>query len=106
MKINSQHPSSLNLDPSDGEIDRLLDEEDFNVEHMNINYDSRNSDGKPLQRPTHTGEEVKRGNGKGDLEALQRTLVERKILLCNLQIDIARRQLEAFDKPPSSSANS
>lgn len=66
---------------------------------MEKNCDSDDSDMVPLKKPAHTEEKSKKRSAPIELEALQRTLVERKILLCNLQIDIARKQLEAMEKP-------
>lgn len=54
------------------------------------------------RKPAHTEEKTKKRVPKNDaLDALERKLVERKIVLCNLQIEIARKQLAAFstDKP-------
>lgn len=75
---------------------------DFNDDHLNMNYDSDHSDCKPIKKSMHNATESnKRKNAESDLEAMQRTLVERKILLCNLQIDIAQKQLEALKNHPS-----
>lgn len=85
----------MTLDKVDEEINRLMDAEDFNDNDLDFDY----SDAILAKEPSHSEPKNKRKNEESDLEALQRTLIERKIVLCNLQIDIARRQLEAFDKP-------
>lgn len=87
----------------DNHIDHVLNGMDFNDDHMNVNYESDHSGSKTLESPTHTGERPTR-TATSDLEALKRTLVERKILLCNLQIEIARKQLETLDKPSPTDA--
>lgn len=95
----SQNSNALNLDKVDKEIDRLLNAEDINDNHLDFDCDSNLSDVIPAKKASHS--EQQNRNEESDMEALQRTLIKRKIVLCNLQIDIARRQLQAFDKPLS-----
>lgn len=65
--------------------------------------DTDSSDDETLKNSTLNGAKRTRA-ATSDLKALKRKLVERKILLCNLQIDIARKQLEALDKPPTTNS--
>lgn len=95
-----QNTSSLKSESNDIRLHPVLDAVDFNDEHL------ANSDVAPVKKPAHTVEKSQKRNAQSELETLQRTLVERKILLCNLQIDIARKQLEAMEKPPPQPANS
>lgn len=89
----------MDLDKVDEEIDRLLNPEDINDNHLEFDCDSHLSDVIPVTKASHSERQNKRRNEESDLESLRRTLIKRKIVLCDLQIDIARRQLQAFDKP-------
>lgn len=91
------------LNPETGEMknERVSHGMDFDDDVLNDNYDSDISDSKFAINSTYGQTKDRTKNAKNDLEALQRTLIERKILLCNLQIDLARKQLEAYDKPAS-----
>lgn len=90
----------MNSESIDIQIDQVLDGVNFNDDYLTMNgNESDHLNCKLLKKQNHNEEKSKIKNENIDLEALQRTLVERKILLCNLQIDIARKQLEAFVKP-------
>lgn len=96
-----QNCSTLNPETGEMKNERVLHEMDFNDDLLNDYYDSDNSDSKFAKKLTSAQAKVRTGSDKNDLEELQRTLIKRKILLCNLQIELARKQLEAYDKPES-----
>lgn len=77
-----------------------MDAVNFDDDHLEKNFDSDDSDSAPLKKPALTEKKSQKRNAQSEMETLQRTLVEQKILLCNLQIDIARKQLEAMAQPP------